>query len=115
MSKNRNTSMFGGSEKDPNIAEYERTGNPEQGVAGADPGSPEGVKPPDAAPMEPPLPEPKEVPFLESERLVKIPLDWGQRFAIAYDNGTVVEYGLGKFPAPVPGAKPTHYLMEALE
>jgi hypothetical protein len=89
MSQKRNAGMFGGAEdKDPNMGEYEAAGN-----LGTAAGAPEPEKP----------------------GLVKIPMDWGRRFAVAYDNGQTVEYGLGKLSVPPAGAKPLYYLMEALE
>jgi hypothetical protein len=114
--KERNDGMFGGAEsKDPNMAEYG------EGAGGGDPlqGSAAGLEKAkqEAAAFIGKLAaeDAKKPPLLESLRLVKIPIDWGRRFAIAYDNGDTVEYGLGKMGVPPAGAKPLHYLMESLE
>jgi hypothetical protein len=121
--KERNDGMFGGAEsKDPNMAEYGEGaggGDPAQESANKLQGSAAGLEKAkqEAAAFIGKLAaeDAKKPPLLESPRLVKIPIDWGRRFAIAYDNGATVEYGLGKMGVPPAGAKPLHYLMEALE
>jgi hypothetical protein len=43
---------------------------------------------------------------------VRIPLNWGNKFWIEYDNGEIVRYGRGSNLKPPAGAKPLWYLIE---
>jgi hypothetical protein len=107
----RNKGMFGGDEKDPNKQEYEKDRpefpdiNDVSDVVILESGSEIGVNTSDVV-----IPE-----SCNKSGVVKIPLEWGKKYGIAYDDGSVVEYGRGKRGSPPLGAKPLYYLIEALE
>jgi hypothetical protein len=93
MARAKNDGMFGGAaSKDPNAAEYNR-------------------------PLDPVVEEPVAAAVVEEppRKLVKIPMNWGNKFAIEYSDGKTIEFGHGKRPSIPAGVKPLWYIVEALE